>query len=100
MVLEEIRVLQHDVGTMVYYLLPILTARIGDRRLHQPEVSSRVVDAKIEEFPVMIGIVFNVLLAGFHDLPFGAWLVGGDVACFGGRVAAGKKKDIRLAAGL
>src|SRR5437660_11154395 len=98
MVFEEIRVLKEDGRTMSDHLLPMLTGRMVDWRLHQPEVPSPVVHAKIEKTAVVVGIILNVLLAGLHDLPFGGGLASGDVACFGGRVDAGKKKEVRLAA--
>jgi len=92
-VLEEIGVLQHDIGPLGDDFLPVLAARIGNRRFHQPEVTAGIVDAEIEKVAIMVGIVFDALLARFHHLPHAQRLVA-EMYCTSLVVALAETKEM------
>src|SRR5260370_26937378 len=88
-VLEEVRILEHDVGALRHDFLPILAGGIRDRRLDQAEIAPRVVHANKKEIAIVIRVVLDILLARLHQFPFRRGLIGGNVTSFAGGVAAG-----------
>ena len=72
---EEVSVVEHDVGTVGQHFTPVLAPGIGDRSADQAEVASGIVGADVERAAVVVGIIFDALLAGLDDLqsPSGWW---------------------------
>src|SRR5579859_71945 len=98
-VFEKICVIQHDVGPVRKYLLPIRLTGRTYRGLHQAVIASRIVYADVKEVSVVVGIVFNVLLARLDHFPFGGRLIGRDVARLARSVTSRNEKNVRLAPG-
>lgn len=86
-VLEEVRVIEHDISALGNHFAPIRTPGIRYLSLNEAEVSTCVVDANVEEVSIMIGVVLNILLAGFHQLPIRHGIGSRNEASFAGSVA-------------
>ena len=97
---EQIHFVEHDVGIMGQNFTPIFAAGIGYGCAHQAEVASGIVDAHVERAAIVVGIIFDALLAGLDNLPIAVRLSGRNKAGFASRMAARDQEDIRLAASL
>src|ERR1019366_8650092 len=99
-VLEKVRVIDHDIGSLRYDFLPVLAAWIGHGSFDQTEVAAGVVHPDVERVSVVVGIIFNILLARLHDLPLRGGLIGGEIADLRSGATAGKQQDVSLASRL
>src|SRR5260370_36381585 len=90
--------MEHDMSAMRYDFLLGVAEGIGNGRLHQAEISARIVDTDVNKIAAVIGGILDVLLARFEDFPIGLGLVGGDTADLCGGVASGKEGNVSLAA--
>src|SRR5438270_3130342 len=79
------------------HFLPICLAWSVDGSLDQPKVAAGIVDSDVEEVAVVVGIVFDVLLARFYHLPVGFGLISRDIAGLARGVASRNEKQISLA---
>ena len=73
---------EHHVGAMRDQLFPVFASGSLYWCSHQPEISSRIVDANEELFAVMIDLVFLVLHPWRNQIPFALRLIGTQVAPF------------------
>ena len=92
-VFEEVDVVEHDVGVVGQDFVPVLATWVGYRSIYQAEIASCVIDADVEEVAVMVGIIFDALLARLDNLPLSVGLGGGTVAGFGSGVAGGNQEN-------
>ncbi len=99
-VFEEVGVVNHDAGIVRHDFMPVRAAWIGDWRLDQPEVAPGIVDADVKRISVVVGIIFDALLARFENLPVAVGLLGRNEARFAGGVAGRHQKDVGLASRL
>ena len=89
---------EHHVGAMRDQLFPVLASGSLYWCSHQPEISSRIVDANEELFAVMIDLIFLVLDAWRNQVPFALRLTGTQVAPFRSCVASAFDQQILAAA--
>ena len=90
---KEIDVLEHHVVAMGNQLAPVACGRLTDRRGDEAEVAPSVVDADVKEAVAMVGIVLDVVAAGFDQCPGGEGIRCGKEVRFTGGVAADFEQD-------
>ena len=96
-VLEELHLIDHDGRILRHDFVPVGAARVGNRSGHEAEVASGIVDADVERISVVIGIIFDALLARLEDLPVRIGLFRWDVAGFARGVTCRDQKDVGVA---
>jgi hypothetical protein len=92
-VLEQVDRLDAHRLAVRHELFPILLRVVRDRRGHDAVVDARVVRHDVEVVAAVVGVVLVIGLARDHHHRVGFGLVGGDQACFIGRLAVGDEED-------
>ena len=88
--LEEVRVVEHDVGAMRNHFLPVRALGIGNRGLDQAKIPCRCHLRGCRKSRRVFGEIFDVLLTRLEDFPVRVGLACRNVTGLRSGVAAGK----------